>query len=311
MNKIFTLIISFLLSSLVASAAEIKTEFISKFRCSPSNKVVTDLSISYILSNPIIPQLPSTDQVKIHMYYKVIDGPAKGKSGTIDELAKMPGVDSNTKVERVARFGQFNSPLIENTLRVFRSFYDPSICKPSDQEICSWDDILNVYQDATISTDGSLAAIMSNADDYTPDIVILDLVSNQKKILFTSGYHRPYEANGNPVGQVNFINGSNGAPRYLAFRDGGYRYSKVSVTFFDLETKEQLTVPREKIENLIGVTPNPTYPSYLDKKTYHSLDVEKIFSDVKRGVLPSQDVSIPFGTEEKVYPSCPPFQTIN
>ncbi len=308
MKKYFiSLTIAFLcpLTVLAALKGPVKTIFVSKFQCSPSNKIVLNFSEKYILKNPSVPQLPSTDRVVVNKYFRVVDGSARGATGTLEELLKLPGVGTNTRVEQIARFAQINQS-DESTLRVFRSFYDPKICKPDEKETCLWNDMLNVYQDITISQDGSLAATMSNGDGYTPDITVYDLATNQKIVLFTTGYQKPYETSGKPVGQVNFISDSKGAPRFLAFRDGGYGRARISLTFFDLVTKKQLTIPREEIENLIGIEPNPTYPQYVEMKTYYSVNVEKLLADVENGSWPAETVSVDLKS-----PACPPFLQID
>lgn len=290
--------------------AKMDTMYISKFQCSPANKMVLNLTTQYIINNPQIPQIPTTDRVVINKYYKIMNGPASGSVGTIDELAKIPGVDSQTRVEQIARVGQF-SPTRENSYRIFRSFYNPKVCKPEAKDTCLWDHMLNVYQDATISQDSSLIALISNGDGYTPDVTVVDLETKKKMVIFTAANHTPYESNGRPVGQVNFINDAYGKPRFLAYRNSGYNHSKISITFFDLHTKEQVTIPREQIEILIGVTPDPKYPTYVNMKTYYSVNVEKLLADVKSGTLETKNVSVAFRSAGQDLPQCAPFQLID
>ncbi len=309
MNRYLFLLMTVLLP-LTGFTAQMNTMYVSKFQCSPANKMVLNLTTQYILNNPQIPQLPPPEKVIINKYYRVVSGQARGAVGTIAELAKLPGVDSQTGVEQVARVGDFN-PSSENSFRIFRSFYDPKVCKPEAKDTCMWDDILNVYQDATMSSNGSMIALISNADGFTPDVTVIDLKTKKKMVIFTTGYHKPYENSGKAVGQVNFINDAQGNPRYLTYRDGGYKESKISITFFDLVTKEQVTIPREQIELIIGVTPDPIYASYVNMKTYYSVNVEKLLADVKNGTLATKDVSVPFRAAGQDFPQCAPFQLID
>ncbi|MEK6773562.1 MAG: hypothetical protein AABY64_06460 [Bdellovibrionota bacterium] len=303
---LFTLTVVFPLMGL---AAQINTIYVPKFKCSPANKMVQSLSNQYILSNPSLPQLPASERVKIHKYFRVMNGPAVGKMGTIEELLKVPGIDPQSRIEQIARFAQFNSS-VENSYRVFRSYFDPKVCNPTQSETCLWDDMINVYQDATISKDGTLAAVMSNGDGYTPDIAIIEIGTTRKTLIFTSGYQTPWDASGKVIGQVNFINDSKGMPRFISFRDGGYKISKISITYFDLVTKEQLTIPREQIENLIGIVPDPKYTNRVAMKTFYSVDIEKLFADVRSGVMATKAVMVPFKSEGRDLAECPSFQNI-
>jgi hypothetical protein len=280
---IFSLFL-FISSPMVLFANDVTTVYVPKYICSPKTNLLRGLSEGYINRNAKIPdQSLAQQKSKMDILYRVMNGSAKDQLGTLKELKANPLVNPWDWIEHVVRFGEVVNSA-GKTFRIFRKF--PESCEISGEETCLWDNMLNVIQDITISQDHSMAALISNATFFTADVVLFDLSSGSYRVFFSNdGARKSWSSE--RAGQVHLINDDSAKPRFLAYRNFNHTDVADAVTFVDLSTNETVSINRIEIESQIGVKPDPTFFNTIDIRTFYSVDIERVFKDLKGGKIAS------------------------
>lgn len=291
---------AFLLMLLGSLCFEVKAQnyeyvYIPKYKCNPQTHILKKLPEMYAINEPVLPWVPAKNEAASEKYYEVVTGLGAGKKGSLDDIKNFPEVKPYDRLNEITRFAQFNSDVTKKSFRVFRKITHDECNKKVGAKDCGIEGLLNILQGVAMSQDKNLGALISNGEGVS-DIAIVDLNTGKPSILFTAAASMLPYGGIQTKDQIQFVNDKNGNPRFIAFNevyltddrdasDGPPRFPTKLITFYDLKSKQRISVHAKQINNLVKDKNLIDIYDRLDQRLYHAVKIEQLFAAFKKGNL--------------------------